>query len=82
MEPPLREYFTPSSLMSSEKYVVYTSESALTVALRIIWRNPLRAILMEEGGMGILFTVQPDSSVTGREMPAQIIQGLTQASAQ
>jgi hypothetical protein len=44
MEPPLREYFTPSSVMSSEKYGVYTSESALTVALRIIWRNPLRAI--------------------------------------
>jgi hypothetical protein len=36
---------------------------------------------MEENGMGILFTVQPDGSVTGREMPAQIIQALTQATA-
>jgi hypothetical protein len=36
---------------------------------------------MEGNGMGILFTVQPDGSVTGREMPAQIIQALTQAAA-
>jgi hypothetical protein len=38
-------------------------------------------IAMEGNGMGILFNVQPDGSVAGREMPAQIIQALTQAAA-
>ncbi len=33
-------------------------------------------IAMEEGGKGILFTVQGDRSVTGKEMPAQLIQML------
>jgi hypothetical protein len=33
-------------------------------------------IAMEDGGKGILFTVNADNSVTGREMPAQIIQAL------
>jgi len=36
-------------------------------------------IAMEDGGKGILFTVNADNSVTGREMPAQIIQALMQA---
>lgn len=36
-------------------------------------------VTMENNGMGILFTVQPDGSVSGREMPARIIQGLMQA---
>jgi hypothetical protein len=38
-------------------------------------------IAMEDGGKGILFTVNADNSVTGREMPAQVIQMLTQAPA-
>jgi len=38
-------------------------------------------VAMEGNGMGILFNVQPDGSVTGREMPAQIIQALMQAAA-
>ena len=36
-------------------------------------------IAMEDGGKGILFTVQPDHSVTGREVPAQVIQMLQRA---
>jgi len=36
-------------------------------------------IAMGDGGKGILFTVNADNSVTGREMPAQIIQALMQA---
>jgi len=36
-------------------------------------------IAMEDGGKGILFTVNADNSVTGREMPAQIIQALAPA---
>ena len=38
-------------------------------------------IAMQDGGKGILFTVNTDNSVTGREMPAQIIQALTQNAA-
>jgi len=38
-------------------------------------------IAMEDGGKGILFTVQSDGTLTGREMPAQLIQMLVQAPA-
>jgi hypothetical protein len=33
-------------------------------------------ISMEANGNGIMFTVTADNSVTGRELPAQIIQAL------
>jgi hypothetical protein len=39
-------------------------------------------IAMEASGSGILFTVQADNSVTGREMPAQLIQMLVQGAPQ
>jgi hypothetical protein len=35
-------------------------------------------IAIEDGGNGIMFNVQADNSVTGREMPAQVIQMLMQ----
>jgi hypothetical protein len=38
-------------------------------------------IAVEASGGGIIFTVLGDGSLTGREMPAQVIQMLTQASA-
>jgi hypothetical protein len=34
---------------------------------------------MEGGGKGMMFSVQADDSVTGREMPAQVIQMLMQS---
>jgi hypothetical protein len=39
-------------------------------------------IAMEDGGKGIIFTVLTDGTLTGREVPAQIIQMLTQTPAQ
>lgn len=38
-------------------------------------------IAMEDGGKGILFTVQSDGTLTGHEMPAQFIQMLAQSPA-
>ncbi len=35
-------------------------------------------LALEDGGRGILFTVRADASVTGQEMPPQLIQMLTQ----
>jgi hypothetical protein len=64
------------------------AKASYKVARPAVMRNAPQAsgvtgtwVAMEGNGMGILFTVQPDGSVTGREMPAQIIQALTQAPA-
>jgi hypothetical protein len=63
-----------------------TRASYKVVRPKVMQNNPQAAgiagawIAVEASGSGIIFTVQADGTLTGREMPAQLIQALTQGS--